>query len=69
MNEKYKVDQVNNDIVEFGVTPPPPSSLISPFSPKASEVAMGVMGTENERQMSLGKNTPLYKKSCGSYKK
>jgi hypothetical protein len=33
------------------------------------EVGNSVMGTVEQRQQSLGNNTPLFKKNCGSYKK
>jgi hypothetical protein len=83
MNEKYQVDPltgmpvVNNQQAitkqpqeqEMTITPPAASSLVSPFSPKAIEVGNSVMGTIEQRQQSLGNSTPLFKKSCGSYKK
>ena len=50
---------------QYGITPPPPSSLVSPFSPQAQQVGNGVMGGVDQRQASLGNNTPLFKKSCG----
>lgn len=83
MNEKYQVDPLtgmpvtNNQQApatqpqqqEMTTVPPAGSSLVSPFSPKAMEVGNSVMGTVEQRQQSLGNNTPLFKKSCGSYKK
>lgn len=83
MNEKYQVDPLTGMPVvsnqqapamqpqqqEMTTVPPAASSLVSPFSPKAMEVGNNVMGTIEQRQQSLGNSTPLFKKSCGSYKK
>lgn len=70
MNQKYQTDiPVENNQQEITAVPPAASSLVSPFSPRDVEVGNSVMGTIEQRQQSLGKNTPLFKKSCGSYKK
>lgn len=83
MNEKYQVDPLTGMPVvsnqqapamkpqqqEMTTVPPAAFSLVSPFSPKAMEVGNSVMGTVEQRQQSLGNNTPLFKKNCGSYKK
>lgn len=74
MNEKYQTDPLTgmpvvNNQQEMTMIPPAASSLVSPFSPRDIEVGNGVMGTVEQRQQSLGKNTPFFKKSCGSYKK
>ena len=83
MNEKYQVDPLTGMPVvsnqqapamqpqqqETTTVPPAASSLVSPFSPKAIEVGNNIMGTIEQRQQSLGNSTPLFKKSCGSYKK
>lgn len=68
MNNKTQVDPMADLNFDYGITPPQPSSLVSPFKPKDQEVGNAVMGTIEQRQQSLGKNTPLFKKSCG-YKK
>ena len=69
MNEQYKIDPLTGNPVEYTVTPPQPSSLVSPFGDKSIGIGNAVMGTIEQRQESLGKNTPFFKKSCGSYKK
>jgi hypothetical protein len=75
MNNQYQVDQMTgmpvagNQQQEMTTIPPAGSSLVSPFNPQATQVGNSVMGTVEQRQQSLGNNTPLFKKSCGSYKK
>jgi len=70
MNQKYQTDiPAENNQQEITTVPPTASSLVSPFSPRDIEVGNSVMGTVEQRQQSLGKNTPFFKKSCGGYKK
>ena len=69
MNNNIQVDAMTGMPVEYTVSPPQPSSLVSPFGDKALATGNAIMGDVNQRQMSLGNNTPLFKKSCGRYKK
>tara|TARA_R110002153_G_scaffold219706_1_gene372200 strand:- start:490 stop:690 length:201 start_codon:yes stop_codon:yes gene_type:complete len=65
MNNQPQVDPITGQPVQYGVTPPAAASLTSPFNPQAQQVGNAVMGNQDQRQMSLGNNTPLFKKSCG----
>lgn len=64
-NQAQQVDPMTGEPAQYGVTPPAPASLVSPFSPQAQQVGNGVMGGVDQRQASLGNNAPLFKKSCG----
>lgn len=50
---------------QYSITPPPPSSLVSPFSPQANQVGNAVHGDSLQKQLSLQQSTPLFKKKCG----
>jgi|TARA_R110000772_G_scaffold25135_3_gene65754 hypothetical protein len=60
-----QVDPMIEQPVEYGITPPAPASLTSPFSPQTQQAGNSIMGTVDQRQASLGNNTPLFKKSYG----
>lgn len=61
-----QIDPNTGQPIQYEVTPPAPASLVNPFSPQAQQVGNSMMGTVDQRQTSLGNNTPLFK--CG-YKK
>lgn len=68
MNQQINnVDPTTGQPVQYGVTPPQPASLVNPFSAQAQQVGNAAMGNVEQRQTSLGNNTPLFKKSCGKY--
>lgn len=57
------IDELSQNIIAHetnSVTPPPPASLVSPFSPRELEIGNQIMGDQTQRQRSLGKNTPYF---------
>jgi hypothetical protein len=49
---------------QYSITPPAPSSLVSPFSPQANQVGNAMYGDSLQKQLSLQQSTPLFKKKC-----
>lgn len=72
-NELVNVDPLTGMPVEYTMTPPMPSNQLGMAKPVFNNAqqanAQGVFGDVTQRQASLGNNTPLFKKTCGSYKK
>jgi hypothetical protein len=72
-NEITNIDQLTGMPVQYTTQPPTPSNELGNAKPVFNQsqqaVAQGIFGDVNQRQNSLGSNAPLFKKSCGSYKK
>jgi hypothetical protein len=72
-NKQLNVDPLTDMPVEYTMVPPVPSNelgMARPVFNNAQQLAAeSVFGDVRQRQASLGNNTPLFKKACGSYKK
>jgi hypothetical protein len=72
-NELTSVDPLTGMPVQYTTQLPKPSNELGNarpvFSQSQQATAQGVFGDVDQRQNSLGSSAPLFKKSCGSYKK
>jgi hypothetical protein len=72
-NELMSVDPLTGMPVQYTTQLPKPSNELGNarpvFSQSQQATAQGVFGDVDQRQNSLGNSAPLFKKSCGSYKK
>lgn len=73
MNQQVNIDPMTGMPVQYEMAPPQPSNVMGGSKPLFNQNqqanAQGVFGDPAQRQMSLGQNAPLFKKSCGKYKK
>ena len=72
-NQITNLDPMTGMPVEYTTQLPTPSNELGTakpvFNQRQQAAAQGIFGDVNQRQNSLGSNAPLFKKSCGSYKK